>query len=73
MKFNCGRGKGAMQEYWTNWHRIFAWYPIQIDDFDCRWLEYVERKYRWVGASGTPYDPSYRAVPVEHKHPQQQA
>lgn len=27
------------------WHRWFAWYPVKIGHRDCRWLEFVNRKF----------------------------
>ncbi len=40
MKWDC-------DVWWHNeeWHRWFAWYPARIGDHDCRWLEYIERRY----------------------------
>lgn len=31
-------------------HRKFAWFPIRIDDNDCRWLEYIQYSYpdAWI-------------------------
>jgi hypothetical protein len=48
MKFNCGldgwerwlRRKARIQV----WHTWFAWRPVRVDEFDCRWLEMVERR-----------------------------
>jgi len=38
----------SKKEYYTNWHKWFAWYPITIGESDGRkiklWLEYVERR-----------------------------
>jgi hypothetical protein len=56
MKFNCGlttetkrilkrQSKATKLERAKNWHRVFALFPIQISDNDCRWFEYVERSY----------------------------
>ena len=33
------------------WHRWFAWFPIQTEDYDWYWLEFVERKYKNRGAA----------------------
>lgn len=56
MKFACGLTKEekikiarSKHHAWLRsrieWHRFFAWYPIQIASNDCRWFEFVERKY----------------------------
>lgn len=75
MKLSCGpdqdtrrqRRRQKARDYWLNWHRWFAWYPVRIKEGDCRWMEFVERKADRVGAFGmifewTPYDFSYRAL-----------
>lgn len=56
MKFKCGLTKSelAAREIQVQmrrislceWHKWFAWFPVKVDDGDCRWLEYVERRYR---------------------------
>lgn len=35
----------------SKWHLVFAWRPIRVGQFDCRWLEDVQRK--------GIYDPHY--------------
>lgn len=45
MKFNCGLSAEEKWEYKKKWHPWFAWYPVRIGHRDCRWLEYVDRKY----------------------------
>lgn len=57
-----GRYLSAWRDHCLNWHRHFAWWPVPVGNFESRWLETVERKYRWVGASGTPYEPEYRSI-----------
>lgn len=54
MKFKCGRTaqeweeyrkeQKAIEEYHMNWHKWFAWRPVEVAQGDCRWLEYVERR-----------------------------
>lgn len=55
MKFKCDKPKKANRR--AEWHRKFAWWPVQVAPGDCRWLEVVQRKgrvergyecYRWV-------------------------
>lgn len=60
MKFNCGRETRIKQL--LDWHRHFALFPVQTDGDECRWMEWVERKYTWRGSSGAFYDPEYRAL-----------
>lgn len=84
MKFNCRKLTGetealrrlerrqALQE----WHKVFAWWPILVDDNDCRWLEWVERRYNTFDADEIVYGsvdldsvtrPEYRAIPNKEK------
>jgi hypothetical protein len=49
------------------WHLKFAWLPVRVGPRDCRWLEYVHRRFpdAWVGGiSAKVYrdTPEYRAV-----------
>jgi hypothetical protein len=58
MKFNCNKtlnGQTDYVEYLRNWHLCFAWWPVIVGDYDCRWLETVEKRHpkAWLGASGT--------------------
>ncbi len=46
MKLNCGSSWESKKSHLENWHRWFAWYPVRVADFDCRWLETVERQGR---------------------------
>jgi hypothetical protein len=32
----------------VEWHQWFAWYPVRVDENDCRWLEYVETRLKPV-------------------------
>jgi len=50
MKFDCGPSRAERYEVWLQrkaakekWHRWFAWRPVTVKSYDCRWLEYVER------------------------------
>ena len=47
MKYDCNASFDRKHQ----WHKWFAWYPVQLSRNDCRWLEYVERKgtYRVFG------------------------
>jgi len=66
MRFNCGK-KGSSLERVKQWHRHFAWWPVKVAEYDCRWLEFVERRYpeAWIGpSSGNLWweHPEYRAI-----------
>ena len=45
MKFDCGLDPEEKKQYYLNWHKKFAWFPIKVGSHDCRWLEFVYRKY----------------------------
>lgn len=71
MKLDCGPSSGARYATYiearraklTVWHRWFAWYPVRISESECRWLEYVERRYEKVYSyNGEPFNPEYRAL-----------
>ena len=47
--------------YYLSWHKVFAWWPIEIRDGEVAWLETVHRRYTWRGASGQYYGPQYRS------------
>ena len=32
----------------TQWARWFAWYPVNVENSQWRWLETVERKKEWI-------------------------
>ena len=34
----------AAHAHLTMWHPWFAWRPVRLQDHDCRWLEWVERR-----------------------------
>ncbi len=58
MKFKCGPTQAerevkekAQQEKLHRkyvWKRWFAWYPVKVNDGDCRWLEFVERRPAYI-------------------------
>jgi hypothetical protein len=51
-----------------NWHTVFAWWPVEIQDGQFGWMINLERKYKWRGVSGSYYDPQYRIpTPKEPK------
>ncbi len=43
MKFDCGETYEEKLKRLATPHKWFAWYPVKIDDHDCRWMEFVER------------------------------
>jgi hypothetical protein len=47
MKINCGESFYTKCLKRQEWHSWFAWYPIRIADYNCRWLETVERKFEY--------------------------
>lgn len=48
MELNCGLSKSTKRKNKQKWHKWFAWYPVRLEDNDCRWLEYIERKYVYL-------------------------
>jgi hypothetical protein len=51
MRFKCAltklekeRLKQTKIDHLCHWHKWFAWYPVTVGEFDCRWLEWVDRK-----------------------------
>lgn len=55
MKFWCNETPKAKRErlekikhekyhYLADWHLKFAWLPVQLENGQCAWLEYVHRK-----------------------------
>lgn len=53
MKLNCGpteqERKQEARDRYCHWHRWFAWFPVRVGSRDCRWLEFVDRRARFVG------------------------
>ena len=41
MKFNCGKTWEEKRADLEQWNLYFAWFPVQVDPRDCRWLEWV--------------------------------
>lgn len=60
MKFDCGPTWEETKARLSDWHPVYAWFPVRVGSHDCRWLEVVERKgsYYWVTAG---WDWEYRA------------
>lgn len=62
MRFNCGASKEtkfrmqreaaetSAQEL-RQWHKVFLWFPVRIEDGHCHWLETVERRFLYAGYS----------------------
>ncbi len=44
------RAEAERYRHLTNWHRVFAWWPVWVASDDCRWWEWVERKLTFSGA-----------------------
>ena len=64
MKFACGKAYDDKVKRWLTWHTWFAWYPVKVGLHDCRWLEFVERKWSCGGGYDGPYWCSeYQAIP----------
>jgi hypothetical protein len=83
MKFKCGKTEEEKKEAVKSasvhaeklmrWHRMFAWLPAHINETECRWLEWVERKYDSVDVLWSDYynkvlkhriAPKYRTIPM---------
>ncbi len=61
MKFDCGANYDEWEAKMLDWHPHFCWWPVMIASHDCRWLEPIERKFRFIGQyTGKPRRPSYR-------------
>lgn len=63
MKFNCGPDKKTEYEincvkakeraaYLREWHDFFALIPRRVGNYDCRWLETIQRRYPRAEAFG---------------------
>lgn len=63
MRYNCGPSFEARFAAKQEWHRWFAWRPVRVGENDCRWLETVERKGRYVPMQivSSSWDWEYRA------------
>ena len=52
MKFACDKRYDDKIRRLSNWHKWFAWYPVELAQYDCRWLEKVRRRgTRWRDGS----------------------
>lgn len=67
MKFNCGKSREQRlrdafvvaeknAEAARNWHKHFAWLPVRVAEGDCRWLEFVMRRYPFARVGWTVFD-----------------
>jgi len=48
MKFNYGESWEYEKLRLENWHEWFAWRPVRVGNRDCRWLEKVQRKGKYI-------------------------
>lgn len=44
MKLSCGPTYKIWRAKREEWHRFFALWPRRVGDFECRWLEFIEKK-----------------------------
>lgn len=75
MRFKCGPTRDeelakeaaarARLDAPHSWHPWFAWFPIQLAQGDCRWLEVVERRGDYTSRfDNSPWWVwSYREIP----------
>ena len=67
MKFNCGPDKAEkfrlererllkQQENSKEWKKMFAWFPIRVGSYDCRWLEFIETRKQYYFYEGDKYN-----------------
>lgn len=49
MKIDCGPTMEDKIHAWCEqnreWQKWFAWHPVRVASYDCRWLESVERRF----------------------------
>jgi hypothetical protein len=58
MRFHCPENGDV-----RDWHRWFAWYPVNVAPHDIRWLETVERSGKYfVHMYGAGWGWTYRAA-----------
>ncbi len=70
MRFSCGLSAAARARKLAEWHPWFAWHPVRLADFDCRWLETIERRGQYYGGiSGGFLDWHYRASHTKEQTP----
>jgi hypothetical protein len=52
MKIACGKWRderhARRNAKLAEWHRVFLWWPMTLGLYDCRWLEFIERRRVWV-------------------------
>jgi len=63
MRWDCGETWPEEVARCREWHRWFAWHPVEVADHDCRWLEWVECRgwpEEWGGEVRWNWE--YRAV-----------
>jgi hypothetical protein len=56
MIINCGptRAERAIRRWnersrrYTQWHRVWVWWPIRISPTECVWMQWIQRKGREV-------------------------
>ena len=62
MKFNCGEDWKVTLLRLEIWHDHFALVPRRVANHDCRWLETIQRKGRFISGMGySGWDWEYRA------------
>ena len=53
MKLDFGETYGEHIKRMAQWHKWFAFHPVQVGPHDYRWLEYVQKKgiytYNYTG------------------------
>lgn len=50
-------------EYYKNWHKWFAWYPVIVSTEHRIWLQFVERRYEsGGGVVKDVWHPIYREI-----------
>ena len=63
MKFDCGEEWTEKEQRLMNWHRVFIFWPKKVASHDCRFLEFVHRRFkRSCRFSERVWDPEYRAI-----------
>lgn len=68
MKFDCGETFAEKKRRLKQWHRWFAWRPVKVNDHDCRWLEWVERRGDYYpGYADNDWEWEHRPAPERYK------
>jgi len=62
VKFNCGltredayKRRRKYEAKLAEWHDYFTWWPLKIKSHDCRWLETIERRRRFINGDFASY------------------